>query len=1098
MDAPSPVPPDEDSLILPADWREVLHPRRGGLPVPVAPPDEEALRRTLAFVEGAAERLTQALVHRRSDPALVGHLRAYLGGDPDPLGAAAVALLVTERPSEADHAALVDLWVAGRGLPFAACAYAATDEVAVGWDRPGGRGDWEYYLERPRESDGRGADPAARRLRSLLAVADPDAHAETVARLEDWRRTPGQRVMTAYLDPTRREWVDDVLSNRPHPGRGRTWMLYHLLDGPERLGGLALRIRVDRSMLATLLEGVGAAALPMLRDAIDHADGADRGDLLAAVALLPTDEAFRTLLDRAGRRVARPVLREAMERFPRRAVRLLAAAAVDGHDHAPELLRRHLGRHPEAAGAVLPDLPAPARRTVEEITADAALPEAPPEALPRLLVEPPWTRGRRAARPTVIEGLTVPTERAVVWNPGERERWAPGLGTARFAGIDWEPEVREVREGRLPRRGEAFTLTHAPEDLVRPLVEDRRGIELRYPADSVRALVARFGLDALPLALSWADTAPRVSGGALLPFRDAGVAAVMADWLVRRGTGRTVARSWFRRHGVAAVPFLVPAALGPAGQERRNAEGALRFVAARSGADAVVAEARPFGEETAAAIGEMLSADPLKVLPARMPRPAAWADPALLPPLMLRGRSGALPATAVGHLLSMMALSKPDDHYAGLAVVRELCDPASLRRFSWAVFQAWLDQDTPTKEMWALSQLGAFGDDATARRLTPLVKRWPGEGGTTRAATGVEVLAEIGTETALLCLHDITQRAKAKGLRARARERIEEIAAGLGLTPDRLADRLVPDFGLDERGSMVLDYGPRRFHVGFDETLRPYVVDGDGARLRTLPRPGRNDDPDLAPAAAKLFARLGKEVPATANAQVRRLETAMLERRRWSAEEFGGLLVAHPLVWHLVRRLVWVAEDGDKTAAFRVAEDRSFADVHDDVLTLPASARIGVAHPVELGDDLAAWAEVFADYEITQPFAQLSRPALALTDAERGDHRLTRFEGAVVSCAALRRLHGRGWLRSSPPWEMDDARWLVRRLAADRHVMIVVSPGIPYDTGDDPDQTVERVWIGTESVAYAPERAAVARFGDLDPVTASEVLADLTALVEST
>ncbi|WP_067824143.1 DUF4132 domain-containing protein [Actinomadura kijaniata] len=1097
MNAPSPVPSDEDSLILPADWREVLHPRRGGLPVPVVPPDEEALRRTLVFVEGAAERLTQALVHRRSDPALVEHLRAYLGGDPDPLGAAAMALLVTARPSEADHAALVDLWVAGRGLPFAACAYAATDEVAVDWDRPDIRAGREYFLVWAGEDEIRDDGATARRLRSLLAVADPDVHAETVARLEDWRRTPAQRVMTAYLDPTRRAWVDDVFSNRPHPGQGRLWMLYCLLDGPERLGGLALGPRVDRGVLATLLEGVGAAALPMLRDVIDHAGRADRGDLLAAVALLPTDEAFRTLLDRADERRARRPLREAMERFPRRAVRLLAAAAVDEHDHAPELLRRHLGRHPEAAGTVLPELPAPARRVVEEIIADAAVPEAPPEALPRLLVEPPWTRGRRAARPTVIGGLAVPDERAVVWNPGEREKWAPGLGATRFAGVDWEAEVREIREGHLPERGEAFTLTHAPEDLVRPLVEDWEGIELRYPADSVRALVARFGFDALPLALSWADTAPRVSGGALLPFRDAGVAAVMADWLVRRGTGRAVAQSWFRRHGTAVVPFLVPAALGPVGQERRNAEGALRFLAARSGADAVVAETRPFGEEAAAAIGEMLSVDPLEVLPARMPKLGAWATPALLPPLMLRDRSAALPDAAVGHLLSMMALSKPDDHYAGLAVVRELCDEASLRRFSWSVFQAWLDQDTPTKEMWALAQLGAFGDDATARRLTPLVRRWPGEGGTTRAATGVEVLAEIGTETALLCLHDITQRAKAKGLRARARERIEEIAAGLGLTPDRLADRLVPDFGLDARGSMVLDYGPRRFHVGFDEMLRPYVVDGDGSRLRTLPRPAGNDDPDLAPAAAKLFARLGKEVPATATAQVRRLEAAMLERRRWSAEEFGDLLVAHPLVWHLVRRLVWVAEDGDKTTAFRVAEDRSFADVHDDVLTLPASARIGVAHPVELGDDLAAWAEVFADYEITQPFAQLSRPALALTDAERDDHRLTRFERAVVSCAALRRLHGRGWLRSSPPWEMDDARWLVRRLAADRHVMIVVSPGIPYDTEDDPDQTVERVWIGTESVAYAPERAAVARFGDLDPVTASEVLADLTALVES-
>ena len=89
--------------------------------------------------------------------------------------------------------------------------------------------------------------------------------------------------------------------------------------------------------------------------------------------------------------------------------------------------------------------------------------------------------------------------------------------------------------------------------------------------------------------------------------------------------------------------------------------------------------------------------------------------------------------------------------------------------------------------------------------------------------------------------------------------------------------------------------------------------------------------------------------------QIRRLESAMVTRRRWTAGEFRRLFVDHPLIWHLARRLVWVAEDDAKATPFRVAEDRTFADAGDDTLTLPEHTGIGIAHPLELDAALGAW-----------------------------------------------------------------------------------------------------------------------------------------------
>ncbi|MFD0539386.1 hypothetical protein ACFQY7_42265 [Actinomadura luteofluorescens] len=136
---------------------------------------------------------------------------------------------------------------------------------------------------------------------------------------------------------------------------------------------------------------------------------------------------------------------------------------------------------------------------------------------------------------------------------------------------------------------------------------------------------------------------------------------------------------------------------------------------------------------------------------------------------------------------------------------------------------------------WVLTALGLFGDDETVRRFAPVIQAWPGDGGHAKAVRGLDVLIAIGGDVALMHLHDITTKVRYPGLRKKAQERVGALAEDLGLTPEQLGDRLVPDFGLDERGELFLDYGPRGFTAGFDERLRPYVVDGDGRRRAASP-----------------------------------------------------------------------------------------------------------------------------------------------------------------------------------------------------------------------------------------------------------------------
>src|SRR6202007_453201 len=136
-----------------------------------------------------------------------------------------------------------------------------------------------------------------------------------------------------------------------------------------------------------------------------------------------------------------------------------------------------------------------------------------------------------------------------------------------------------------------------------------------------------------------------------------------------------------------------------------------------------------------------------------------------------------------------------------------------------------------------------------------------------------------------------------------------------------------PDFGLDAQGTLVLDYGPRRFTVTFDEQLAPLVVEQNGKVRKSAPTPAPKGDPALTPAGAALFTGLKKDLRTIADQEIKRLELAMITRRSWTPDDFHALFVAHPLLGHIVRRLVGITAGG---TSFRVAEDDTHAGVCAD------------------------------------------------------------------------------------------------------------------------------------------------------------------------
>lgn len=1115
----------EDVYAIPDEMRHHVIPWRGGRKAEPLAVDPDAAAYLAGWLTDHSSDVAAVLDHENSAADLVKQFKLTQGdlAAATPLAAAIVAAMVLspDTPAYADPAGIVDAWIATRGTAFATAATLELYRVKASgrtfgkekrpvWlgHMPAGN---DYYT---RIYPTTYFDVPAR-LRRRLAAAGESDYAQACEVIADYRKpltTPATaggvwaRMVTSFLTPEQTSWVEDDFALIPEVPFSSALALCsittrHQAEVFPARNVTAWHFYQQPGVVWTALDNVGAGLFPVMAAWLDRERDGDTAErLLLAVADLSSAEAFQFLVDNLDRKYSKAAALKAAKKFPRRALRMLAEAALRDTPRglaAANVLRLHLAAGSDVVDAELPNLTPAARAYVEKVrAANVRLPEAAEDALPSLFVSPPWLSAVKPAKPVVITGLAAPSETVMAWRDGEEERWASAhlITNSQWTLESWEDIAKKIStDGSANWYRNSHFAVEAPEDLVRSVLPAWRP-DIWQAETWIPRLAVRFGADALPPILSLAKSQPASASAYLAPFAAPEAALLVTDWLTRLKTARPFALAWLSRHPVVAARTLIPVALGKAGKARNAAESTIRALAALGFTDEIGEAAAGYGDAAARAVAAIITDDGTLTLPKVMPTIPGWAAPGTLPQILLKGRREALPDRSVEHLLLMLAVSKPGEPYAGIQKAKDICDPESLATFAWALFENWRGVEYPAKESWAFDALRWFGDEQAPRRLSPLIRMWPGENGHTRSVVGLDVLADIGGDAALAHLYDISQKAKFKGLKEQATQRVTETADELGLTAEQLGDRLVPDLGLDPAGTLTLDYGPRHFTVGFDEQLKPYVADQTGKRLKALPKPGAKDDTELAPAAYQRFSVLKKDARALAATQFARFELAMVTQRRWTAEEFGEYFLEHPLVRHIVRRLVWATfVDGEISGTFRVAEDMSLADVSDAEYTLGDEAVIGIAHPLHLGKDLAAWSDVFADYEILQPFEQLGRGVYALTDEERASTKLTRFAGLDIPVGRVLGLERRGWQRGAPQ-DAGIQGWIWRPLPGGGSLTATLDPGITVGYVDEWGQTQRLPEVFLSRYFGGEERWSATdypTFAALDEIAASELLRDL-------
>ncbi|PTR30998.1 uncharacterized protein DUF4132 [Rhodococcus sp. OK519] len=1087
---------------VPASWWRRAEAFRGRSPRRKVSPAAGASDAVDRLLERTAADFDAVLHHDSTPSALADAAARYIesgrsgDGSVTALGAAAVWAVVTSYSDARLYGALLDDLVARHGVRIAAEAAVLQAGLVIrhhGMDRRGplrslgirsGADLGNFWVVEPHS-----------RLRSLIAALD-DAEYEALGDALGRHRggVLSRKILSSFLLPTQQQWLDEDLATTAGLGRDASWPAVALLASVTTLAQTEAVFEMVGSrehavwsigqrmgLVCSMCANIGPGAEAIVAELFDGNLSAQNKKRCAGIlAEFGTDAGLELLLDRLDRKYIRPAVLGAMTQDPSRVIEPLASRAAS--DPAVEdLLRAHLRAHPDLADRVPTGGPGGAVVAIAAVGAEPdRRPDVPGDLVPPVLADPPWNhRTRRRARTVLpVEPLTRPA--VTVWEDGERLEWlqsganrAPWLG-----GRTWDEIVAEIAAGSPWWR--LASLAYAPEALVRPLIRDLDPPNrIGYDKQNLRRILTRFDTDAVDFVVRIVAARPAQNADVLMPVDGSAVVADMLRWRESKSL-RTVAQQWFDRHIDTAAVDVVAVAVGPLGAERSRAERTLRELDRRGHRETLLRAAQDCDDRAVDVVTEILDADPLSELPNRIPALPEWVDPRLLPPVTLAEDGRALPEQAVRNICTMLALSRPDDVYAGVEIVRHVVDAESLAELAWGLFERWADVGFPNPQGWVLDALGTVGNDETARRLAPLLLTWPLESAHRRAAAGLEALAGIGTDAALGRLWSISQGLRFPALRKKADAHIRQVADELGLSPVELADRLIPDLGLGADGTTVFDYGARSFVVSVDERLRPAIADADGRSLPRLPRP-KADDADGAADEYKRYNVLRKELAGLADELIARFEKAMLSQRRWTMGNLRRYLLGHPLAWQLCSRLVWAAEPVGSGAAtlLRFSLFRTSIGVDGVDIVVDADAVVTIPHPAQMGESVDTWSRVFEEFGIAQPFEQLHRGVFTgdVTAALRG------MEGTKTSTRELLSLKARGWEREQPQ-ERGAQIALEKQLDEHHAAVLMVFPGFNVA---NPLEWAEQKIVHA-FVSGLEEDAA------LDPIVASELLRDVSTI----
>ncbi len=581
--------------------------------------------------------------------------------------------------------------------------------------------------------------------------------------------------------------------------------------------------------------------------------------------------------------------------------------------------------------------------------------------------------------------------------------------------------------------------------------------------------------------VGWHEFAPHVATG------------LRNRWL------HTQALDWLTFYLKEAVHGLIVAGLSVDHVHKKESILALHILAEDEQNKAtILKEVAGYDKAVQQAVNELLNTPLLDDIPDKLPALPKNLYLESLPQLILKDSGLAIGSSHLRTVLQIISLSTIEYMTQDLQELAEHVTEQSLATFARALWKFYDEQYRVSKYSWMYKVQGHIGNEETARLLAQRCLQLRADKNRVGAYDALMMLTQIGGDTSVMHIYQFCEQDKYQDIKERANKALQEIADNRQLTLEQLADRSVPDLGLNHYGKLELDFGSRIFTISFDEHLQPRITDQDGKIRKNLPKPAKKDDPSLAEASIQTFKDLKKQLKSVASMQIKRLEQAMIAQRRWSFEDFNRFFVQHPVMRNIAQSLAWAMYKTNDTqdnfvGLCRITEELTFTDEQDDDISIDdiQSYQFCIAHTINTPkENVASFADMLQDYEILQPFEQLARTVYYYSEKDMiKDQYHTEYfafsRNKFLSMPAIMGLQNNGWQREVGDGGMIDT--LTKTIKSNGKTY---TANLIFDSG----------WYVYESLdmrtAYLVVGVYLAdgKFADLDILTYSELYRELSLL----
>ncbi|HEX3355673.1 MAG TPA: DUF4132 domain-containing protein [Tepidisphaeraceae bacterium] len=257
-------------------------------------------------------------------------------------------------------------------------------------------------------------------------------------------------------------------------------------------------------------------------------------------------------------------------------------------------------------------------------------------------------------------------------------------------------------------------------------------------------------------------------------------------------------------------------------------------------------------------------------------------------------------------------------------------------------------------------------------------------------------LTNMQTDDAAAQLGRIDAQIKQPTGRKNAAKALQKFADNTGQTPEELAEKAIPTFGLNADGILHQTFGNYTAELkitGTHSTTLTWIKSdsitkprpsGPGPHTpkpqKSIPAEVKRDHADELKALQKTVKDLTKMLPA----QRDRVERRMANAAEWQYPTWHERYFNHPLLSQLARRLIWQILEDDRVTPCAWLNGK-LVKVDDTPIKIasPESARVRLWHPIGIDvQSVTAWRDWIQRHSVTQPFKQAYREVYILTDAE--------------------------------------------------------------------------------------------------------------------